>query len=857
MKTDRWAQIAAIYESAIERQPDDRGHFLLEACAGDEDLRREVESLLAQDVSREGLIERVAADAASMRPLPATIGRYRVLRLIGEGGMGAVYEAEQENPKRIVALKIVKSALAAPVLLRRFAQETEALGRLQHAGIARIYDAGAIETGWGPQPYFAMELIHGLPLVEYAHRHQLDAAARIALFIKVCDAVGHAHQRGVLHRDLKPANILVDESGEPKVLDFGVARIADDAAHGTRHTKAGDIVGTLAYMSPEQVLADPASIDARSDVYSLGVVLYELLAGRLPYRSERRWTDAVRTVRDAEPVPLSALGRDFHGDLSVIAGKALEMEPNRRYQSAGALADDLRRYLSHQPISAVPPTRVYHARKFVRRHRTLVSAVAAVFIVLVAGIVVSVREAIAARRERDRALQAEQIAQSVNDFLKNDLLAQAGARAQAGPNANPDPNLTVQTALDRAAARIAGRFDSQPAIEASIRRTIGTAYLDLNRMPAAEAQLRRAADLATRALGSEHPETLAILDALGVVYNYESKYADAKAVLSRVFDVRHRTLGPEHKDTLQTMSNLALAVAYEGDDARAMTLFEPLLAAYRRLFGEENIGTLDVMDNLGGTYRQLGKFAQARVLFERELELSRRVRGPEHPDTITCMGNLAVVYRALGDLEHAEKLSVTRLDATRRAFGDDHWETQNCQIQLAVCYRAERRYAEAETLFTVAIDKLNRALPGHALTLQARHQLAELYRQQHRFDEAASILTTVIDARRRLLGAENVYTAQALTSLGQVRLDERKYAEAEAPLREAQHVWQKVRPDAWERFFTDCMLAESLAAQGRLADGMPLLDSGFQGLLAHASSIPAESRPVLEQVRGWKDSFGR
>lgn len=857
MTSERWARIAAVYESAVERPSDDRRRFLIEACGGDEDLHREVESLLAQQVSRDGPIERVAADAASVRPLPATIGRYRILRLIGEGGMGAVYEAEQDHPRRLVALKVVKSALAAPALLRRFAQETEALGRLQHPGIARIYDAGTIETSWGPQPYFAMELIHGLSLVEYADRHQLRACDRVDLMIKVCQAVEHAHRRGVLHRDLKPANILVDETGQPKVLDFGVARIADDADRATRYTKVGDLVGTLPYMSPEQVVAEPASIDARTDVYSLGVVLYELLAGRLPYRIERRWTDVAHGVHEEDTIPLRTVSRSYRGDLSVVVAKALEADPGRRYESAGAFGDDLSRYLTHEPILAVAPTTRYHARKFARRHRALVAAAAAVAIVLIAGTVVSTWEAIAARRERDRALRAEQVAQAVNDFLRNDLLAQAGARAQASVQTNPDPNLTVRTALDRAAARIAGRFDSQPVIEASIRRTIGSAYFDLNRMPEAEAQLRRAADLATPALGAEHPDTLAILDVLGVVYNYESKYADAKAVLSRVYETRRRTLGPEHKDTLETMSNLGLAIAYEGDDARAMTLFEPLLAAYRRLFGDENPATLDVMDNLGGTYRQLGKFTQARALFERELELSRRIRGPEHPDTINCMGNLAVAYRALGDLPRAEQLSVARLDATQRAFGDDHWETQNCRINLAVCYRAERRYSEAEPLFKDAINKLTRVLPGHPLIFQAKHQLAELYRQQRRFGEAESTLMEVVSARRRLLGAENVYTAQALASLGQVRLDDRKYADAEQPLRDAVQAWTKARPDSWEYFAAESLLGASLAGQGRRAEAAPLLEFGFQGLVARTSSIPAESQPILAEVRAWKDSLAR
>ena len=851
MKPERWAKIARVYESTSERPAAERSSFLADACGGDEALRREVESLLAQDVSRAGMIERVAADAESIRPIPRTIGRYHVLRLIGEGGMGAVYEAEQDHPHRTVALKIVKSMLASPAVLRRLAQEAETLGRLEHPGIARIYDAGTADSGWGPQPYLAMELIRGLPLLEYANGRQLDATRRIQLMIGVCAAVEYAHQRGIIHRDLKPSNILVDESGQPKVLDFGVARIAQTDGAVAEQTRLGDLVGTLAYMSPEQMLADSSRLDVRSDIYALGMVLYELLANRLPYSVGRELSDAVRAVRETEPTRLGVIDGAYRGDLETIVAKALEKEPARRYGSARELADDLRRYVSHQPILAVAPTAAYRARKFIQRHRTLVIAAATLFVALVAGIAVSAREAILARRERDRALRAEQVARAVNDFLQNDLLAQAGARAQASAHLEPDPNLTVRTALDRAAAQIAGRFNSEPAVEASIRRTIGSAYFELNRLPEAEVQLRQAAEIATHALGSEHPDTLAVLDTLGVVLNYESKYADAQTVLSRVFEARRQTLGKEHKDTLAAMSHLALAIAYSGDDARAMTLFEPLLEAQRRVYGDENPGTLDIMDNLGGTYRQVGKYTEARALFERELEISRRVLGPSHPDTLNCMGNLSVVYRSLGQYDRAEALSVARLDATRRAFGDDHWETQSCRIALAGCYRAKKRFADAELLLKEAIEKLRRALPGHAMTITATYQLAELYREEARFTEAETTFATVVDARRRLLGADNTYTAQALASLGEVRLDQEKYADAEQPLREALHAREKTGPEGWERYYTQSMLGASLAGQGRSSDARPLFDSGYKGLVAHESAIPAEYRPNVERVRQW------
>jgi non-specific serine/threonine protein kinase/serine/threonine-protein kinase len=312
---------------------------------------------------------RLAIDPSSTsnlagRLLPASIGRYRIVRLLGEGGMGAVYEAEQDQPRRHVALKVIKAAWASPELLRRFEQESQALGRLHHPGIAQIYEAGSADTGFGVQPFFAMELIHGMPLVEYADERKLGPRQRMELMIQVCDAVQHAHQRGIIHRDLKPGNILVDEAGQPKILDFGLARITDSDSQATRQTDMGQLLGTVPYMSPEQVVADPSSIDVRSDVYTLGVILYLLLAGKLPYTLTRHLHEAVRTIQEVDPAPLSTINRSYRGDIETIVAKALEKDKTRRYASANDLAADIRCYLEDQPISAKPASATYQLQKF-------------------------------------------------------------------------------------------------------------------------------------------------------------------------------------------------------------------------------------------------------------------------------------------------------------------------------------------------------------------------------------------------------------------------------------------------------------------------------------------------------------
>jgi hypothetical protein len=351
--------------------------------------------------------------------------------------MGAVYEAEQENPHRTVALKVIRAGYADPEMVRRFENEAQALGRLHHPGIAQIYEAGTADTQFGSQPYFAMELVHGQTLLTYCDQHHLDVRQRLELMAKIADAVQHAHQRGLIHRDLKPANILVDEAGQPRILDFGVARLTDADTQATRQTNIGQIVGTLAYMSPEQVQGDPDALDTRSDVYALGVILYEMLAGKMPYTLPRHLHDAVRTIQQTEASPLSTMVKSYRGDIETIVAKALEKDKSRRYGSAAGLGADIRRHLHHEPIVARPPSTMYQLGKFARRNRALVTGVVAVFAVLVLGIVASAWEAVQARRAAKRAEQESAISQAVNNFLQKDL------RVRPARKTSPNPTPTL------------------------------------------------------------------------------------------------------------------------------------------------------------------------------------------------------------------------------------------------------------------------------------------------------------------------------------------------------------------------------------------------------------------------------
>ncbi len=400
MTPERFAQVRAIFDQIVDLSAAERERMLHARCAGDSDVRALVERLLAQadrptapiDVRPLASPLQSVIDAAVAPPDRVTsgvsVGAFRIIRPIGRGGMGEVFEAEQQHPQRRVALKLLRADLLTPESRRRFELEAHVLGRLQHPGIACIHEAGVYELPGGPRPYFAMELIRGQPLDEHATTARLPVRNRLDLFARVCEAVEHAHRAGVVHRDLKPSNILVDESGQPKIVDFGVARFVHEGdVARSMHTVAGQLVGTLAYMSPEQVTGDAHIVDSRSDVYGLGVVLFELLAGRLPLDvTGRPLPEVARMIREDEPTSLGTVSSLFRGDLDTITGKALEKDPARRYASAGELAADIRRFLRDEPVIARPPTTTYQLRKFARRHRELVAGVAAAFLILIVGL---------------------------------------------------------------------------------------------------------------------------------------------------------------------------------------------------------------------------------------------------------------------------------------------------------------------------------------------------------------------------------------------------------------------------------------------------------------------------------------
>ncbi len=467
-------------------------------------------------------------EAVSESSLPERIGSYRILGLLGKGGMGAVFKAEQDSPRRTVALKVVTAGVLSDEMRRRFELEAQVLGVLQHPCIAQIHEAGVFESAGGAQPFFAMELINGVPLVKYAAEKELDTRERLELFARICDGMQHAHERGVIHRDLKPENILVDSEGQPKILDFGLARATDaDIQAATLHTDVGQIMGTIPYMSPEQALGDPRKIDSRSDIYSLGVVAYELLSGRMPYAvNDPNVIEALRVVREEDAHPLSSINRALRGDVETIVGKALEKEQGRRYQEVSSLALDIRRHLNDEPIAARPASRAYQLRKLARRNKALVIGTAAVFVALVIGLIGTLRGFFAAQADARRA-------QSTADFFQTILGGIDPAVAQGA-----DTTL-FRIVLDGTAARIEAELAGRPVVAASIHQTMSLAYFSISEFESALTHAEASHELASKS---------AVFQSAGSSTTEKSQVAAGFASFSQLLSsgamcvVRHRQL---------------------------------------------------------------------------------------------------------------------------------------------------------------------------------------------------------------------------------------------------------------------------------------------------------------------------
>jgi len=899
MDAERWDQLNELFEQARALPGAERHGFLHRACAGDTVLRDRVHQLLRADDYAPAKLPTAALVEALVRPMTSppdlAVGRrfgpYRIVAEIGRGGMGVVYLAERADDQydKRVAIKLIKQGIDTEAVLRLFKHERQILAALDHPNITRLLDAGTADDG---RPYFVMEYVEGTPIREYCAADRLGIRHRLELFRRVCAAVTYAHRHLIVHRDIKPSNILVTADGEPKLLDFGIAKLMDADRAG--ETIVGGGAMTPEYASPEQVEGGP--VTTLSDVYSLGLVLRDLL---------------VEGSRPGSTAP----GRGLRGELATIVSMALRIDAAERYQSVEQLSDDIGRYLGGLPVLARKDAPFYRFAKFVRRNAVAAAATLLVVVTLVGGIIATRWQAVQARdarnaamRERDRAVAAERaatverdravaaeqaanterdrarraeelanaearhaedqrmkaitetrradtaaaIATAVRDFLQQDLLAQASSRSQAAPNVSPTPDLTVRAALDRAAQRIGGRFESKPEIEAGIRQTIGVAYKDLGVYSDARQQLERALALRKQALGPRDPDTLTTMSDLGTVYARMGDATAAEQLLTTAVDGFRAVRGENDRSTLAALNDLAVLANNQGRKAEVGVLLTKILSIQVNVLGEADPDTLAVMHNLATLYNDTGKYADAETLYARTLAVKRRVLGDEHPSTLMSMQALGVTYRFEGKYEEAKALLTRTVDVRGRVLGPDHPETLVSVNSLGLVYGAQGDSAEAERLLLQALAGRRRILgETHPTTLANMNNVADLYRRLARTGEAETLFRLILDARRRQLGPDHPTTIAAMSSLGEVQLLEDKRGDAQRMLRDALDAYAHTHADTWRRYYTQSLLGQCLARNGRHADAEPLLAAGLEGMIRLRTTIPAENRAVLDDVSEW------
>jgi serine/threonine protein kinase/Flp pilus assembly protein TadD len=914
------SSLESIFFAALEKHSlAERSAFLDQACAGDAELRRRVERMLAAQVEAGNFLESPAADPTETTDEPriaeqpgTVIGPYKLLQQIGEGGMGVVFMAEQTQPvQRTVALKIIKPGMDTRQVIARFEAERQALAVMDHPHIAKVFDAGTTDTG---RPYFVMELVKGVPITRYCDEHQITPRQRLELFVPICHAIQHAHQKGIIHRDLKPTNVLVaeyDEKPVATIIDFGIAKaIGPRLTDKTVFTEFGQVVGTIEYMSPEQAKLNQLDIDTRTDVYSLGVLLYELLTGETPVDRKRlpeaAFDEMLRMIREEEPpkpstrlsssdsLPSVAANRHVEpakltklvrGELDWIVMKCLEKDRKRRYQTANELAVDMRRYLADEPVQAGPPSNWYALRKFARRNKWPMLAAVTIVTLLAAGVVGTTLGLVRARRAYEEANAAREQAEAVSHFLFEAFR-------------KPEPaldgmQLKVVDLLDQAAAKLDTEFTGSPRTKGKLLNALGITYLGLGLPAKAIELLEKARSVRVAALGPEHLETLESMTNLGeayrnagrleeavaiqerahadtpvsmsnlaLAYQATGRHAEALPLLEESVNLLRLQFGPDHRDTLQVMCNLASAYKDTGRLAEALALHEEVLQRRKTLLGPDHPDTLESMGSLASAYRAAGRLPEAVPLFEEALRLSNVKLGPDHPDTLRSMNNLAFAYVEAGRLNEALPLYEETLKLHNAKLGADHPGTLYTMGNLAMAYQIAGRTDEALPLFKETLQKLQAKLgTEHPDTLKTMNNLGWAHLSAGRLPDALPLLEQAVQLGRARLGPDHPDLLKSMSNLGTAYLENGQAVEAESLLRECLQILESSRPQDWNTFNTQSMLGGSLLAQERYAEAEPLLVKGFEGLNHREDEMPANAKihltEALERLVRLYDTWGR
>lgn len=849
-------RVAELFGAALELRSSERREYLRRACAGDPALRSEVESLLAASDGAKLLPDspdpdRIAAllgadDDGARSMAGRRIGPYRVISELGRGGMGVVYLAERADGayQQQVALKVLPAATATKALRARFLLERQILARLEHPGIARLLDGGLSDDG---EPYFALELVEGRWLTAWCDARQLPIRERLRLFVQVCEAVQFAHGRLIVHRDLKPSNILVTDDGELKLLDFGIAKLLAEDGDGdaTALTRLGLRPLTPEYAAPEQLRNQP--VTAATDVYALGVILYELLTGHRPRRANAgqipsAWQPPMRpsavvvrsealeagaSAQRLDPEALAharatrpeRLRRQLRGDLDTIVLTALREEPAGRYGSAEALAEELRRHLAGQPVQARPASLRYRTLKFVQRHTVGVASTAGFVMLLITSALALAVEQRRTAAERDKA-------EEVRDFTLSLF-------AVSNPvNESRGDTITAGTLLERGIARIDGELAGQPDVQAQMLSVVGNAFRELGDFDRAMPLLERALAVQRAWFGDEHPDIAQSLSDIGQVMLELGRYEAAESLQRESLAMRRRLLDSGDLDLASGLNRLGVLLSVRGQLEEAEALYREALAIRRKRHGPEHPEVLTSNNNLAMALQRRGAFEEAETLHREVLAARRRVFGAEHVHVAISLNNLGTLLYLAGRYEEAAAVHHEALAMQRKLLGDDHPDVALSLNNLGAALKYHGDLEEAGRALREAIDKNTRSFgPEHPRVLNSQNHLADVLSARGQEREAESLYRSVLMRQRRVLGPEHPKVATTMLGLGRLLVETLRPDEAEPFLRDALRIRERLLPeDDWRRAVALSALGASLSAQGRTGDAEPLLLSSYATL---------------------------
>jgi tetratricopeptide (TPR) repeat protein/tRNA A-37 threonylcarbamoyl transferase component Bud32 len=792
------------------------------------------------------------------------------LQRLGEGGMGEVWLAEQSVPvRRRVALKLIKAGMDTRQVIARFEAERQALAVMDHPAIATVFDGGATQDG---RPFFVMEYVQGEPITSYCDRERLTTRERLELFIQVCGGVQHAHQKGIIHRDLKPSNVLVtiqDNRPVPKIIDFGVAKATSQPLTALSvFTELGVLIGTPEYMSPEQAEMTGLDIDTRTDVYALGVMLYELLTGALPFSRQtlrEAGLDGLRrAIREKEPprpstrvttlgaeLPETArrrrtdpgrLAGQLRGDLDWIAMKALEKDRTRRYETANAFALDIGRHLRSEPVVARPPSTLYRTLKFARRHRAGVTAAALLFIALVLGVVGTTLGLVRARRAEAQARADALTASQVSDFMVNLF-------AVSDPSEARGNSVTAREILDRGADRIRSDLKEQPLVQARLMSTMGNVYDGLGLYPDGRRLLEAALEKREAALGPDHLDVAESASQLGDLSRKQGRYDAAEPLLKRALSIRERNLGPEHRMVAESLTNLAVLYENAGRFDEARPLYERAVSIREKIPGDE-AGLARTMQNLGILNARQARHADAERFFRRTLDIQQRILAPDHPDLGTAFNNLAILYKLQRRFAEAEPLYAQALEIRRRALGPKHPSVADTLNNLANLHLDQDHLDAAEPLYREALSIYEGALgPEHPSLGRTLDNLAQLYVRQQKHAEGEAMYRRALGIREKALRADHPEIATNLYNLGELYHEQKRHSDAERLFQRALAIRERVL-GAGNLLTADCLYALGVLFNdsGRKEKALPVLLRAFE---IRIKELPKDHRDRVEATEAY------